>query len=204
MRIVIPFSRNYLQKELIKLYKPLNIILHPIQHEDLKWDEDWIIPVKYPLERNPFDICYDKMNFFKETFDIIDNEYYMVIGDDDALELNVPEEINKMDDDIVVISLKRGDDVPISGSICGTCTLEAREEAMKEWYTGFAQIIMKGYAFKKLKYRDDTHIADGCMAEDVVNSKYNIAYRPDLFVKHNYYQPGRWERYSDKSFYEGI
>lgn len=199
IHLVMPFSRKHLKNELINAYRPLGIILHPIQHEDIDWGEDWIQPLQFGEYK--FDPCYEKLNFFKENYPILDEDYYWPIGDDDLIkDLN---KIKTLNDDVICVSLDRGDDVPIQGSNCGYRILYAAPHNMRVWYTGLAQIIMKGKIFKKVMYREDTHIADGEMAV-YVKDNFDVHYEPDVFVLHNYYQPGRWERLGDKSFYEGI
>ena len=202
IHIVMPFSRNFLIKQIKNNYRDKDIILHPIQHEDIDWAEDWIQPLFY-VDNKPFDVCYDKLNFFKNVFPIILEDYYWVTGDDDLIEPEAIEGIKKFDYDVICVSLKRGDDVPVIGSICGTGILYAVPSNMRLWYTGLAQIIMKGKIFKETMYKENTTIGDGEMAV-LVKNNYDVHYEPELFVRHNYYQPGRWERLGDKEFYEGI
>jgi hypothetical protein len=202
IHIVMPFSRPHLMKQIIKNYKDSGIILHPIQHENLEWKEDWIQPIQYEVHEC-FDICYDKLNFFKKEFSIIDDDYYWVSGDDDKIDSDLIEKVKKMDHDVIVVSLNTGTDVPTEGSNCNIGILWAVPENMKRWRLGLSQIIMKGKFFKEAMYKEDTHVGDGEMAA-YVKEHYDVHYEPELFVKHNYYQPGRWERLGDKEFYEGI
>ncbi len=205
IHVLVPFTRDWLIKEWTERFRPFGVILYPICSEPLNWPkEDWIKPLIHAEFKS--DPCYDKLNWFKETQEIIDDDYYFCMGDDDSIEPNVFEEISKMNDEVVVVTLKRGDDVPFIGSICGTAPLIAAPEYMKLWMMGLAQIFMKGRHFKKLKFRENTFIGDGYMAEDT--KKYcddngiKIAFRPDLNVRHNYYQPGRWARLGDDQFYK--
>jgi hypothetical protein len=204
INIVMPFSRPFLINQIKKNYKDCSIILHPIQHENIEWGEDWIQPLLYE-DRKAFDICYDKLNFFKETYPIIDEDYYWTSGDDDYISPELIEKIKEMNYDIIVVSLDTGTDVPTQGSICFNGILFAHPNNMGEWHCGLSQIIMKGEFYKEIKYRPNTNTGDGLMAEDII-AKYpdKIHYESALSVLHNYYQPGRWERLGDKSFYEGI
>jgi hypothetical protein len=196
----MPFSRNHLVKQIKKNYRDLGIILHPIQHEYVEWGEEWIKPLLY-TEKDSFDICYSKLNFFKRNNNIIDDDYYWVQGDDDLIEPELIEKIKSMNYDVIVVSEKTGTDVPTSGSNCEIGILWAIPENMKKWGVGLAQIVMKGKFFKEAMYREDTNIGDGYMGE-YVKEHYNVHYEPELFVKHNYYQPGRWERLGDEKFIE--
>jgi len=202
IHIVMPFSREYLKKELIKRYELMDIILHPIQHELIDWNRKWIMPIYY-FKEEKFDICYEKLNFFKKNETIIDDDYYWPSGDDDAIEKDGIDKIRNMNYDVIVVSANTGTDVPVRGSTCNNGILWGIQENMCKWHMGLSQIIMKGKIFKEAMYPENTHIGDGEMAA-YVKEHYEIHYEPDIFVKHNYYQPGRWERLGDKAFYEGV
>lgn len=187
---------------------PMSVIWHPVCNEGdetfKKSAEDknsWIKPIYISDIPKEWDKCYAKINHFINSQEINNEDYYMILNDDDAIEENIIEEIKKMDNDIVVVSMKRGNQTPKERYLYdgreaaphGSSTLIASPENMKVGGIGPEQIVMKGKIFKTLQYAN-SYVADGLMAEYIKASTYSIVYRPELFIKFNYFQPGRWNK----------
>ena len=137
-----------------------------------------------------------KRNYFIEHSEIIDDDYYVAVDDDDMYEPNVFNEIKWMNDDIVIISMKRGHKTPtnvIPDRKYPTSTLWAAPENVQVGAISNQQSFVKGYVFKKYLYDAQGHCGDGRLAVRRKEAGEQIAYRPDLFALFNYYEPGRWD-----------
>jgi len=222
IHIVTAFSRVHLFSTLIEMLRPFNIEWNLIVSSEIKekvykinTNNNWVNIINYTPPDN-WDKCYSKFNYFIKNENIVEDDYYIILNDDDALESNVIDEIRKMKDEIVVLSMKRGDNslakflktlklrvlyyikrnynlnIPLEMFPHSTSTLYASPDNMKIGHIGPEQIIYKGKIFKTLQFKN-TSCADGMMAENIFKNYKKITYRPDLFVLFNYYEPGRWK-----------
>lgn len=203
IHVVIPFSRFYLKNRLIGFYKPMNIIMHPILFNDeiTDFNEPWILPFIIPKtspERDSF-VGLHKLNYFISNAVIIDDDYYQVNSDLGMVEDNVFSEIKKMDEDVIIISLKRGYSIP-SGieqdRAYPTETLYAHPLDVRPGYIDGAQYIVKGSVFKKFLYNVKSRTSDGEIAV-WLKDNYKLWYEPDLFALFHYFEEGRWDRTID-------
>jgi len=182
IHLVMPFSRYHLKDDLIAHYGPMGIMMHPIIYSSAQlirfnraWVDEFVILGDEPVWP-PVDPCYAKINEFIAGHDFVDDDYYVVACDDDMFEDGVFDAIKKMDDDIVVISMKRAD---------GWSTLNADPKSMKTGFVGCEQLFIKGHIFKTLQYNDKNNCADGEMAE-ALKRREDIRYEPLLFALWNY------------------
>ena len=194
IHVVMPFAREHLKDTLLKVYENKDIILHPITDKTIEWDRPWVKPVfvSGEITKNP----YHKLNYFIATQEIVDEDYYWWMSDDDSVEENVIPKLKGMDDDVVFISMKRGNHVPKTPdpvSMHPAWTLYAHPGKVAINDIGAEQMIVKGKVFKTLKYDMESPYADGMMAI-YLKQNYPIRYEPDLFVLFNYFQPGRWNK----------
>lgn len=202
IHLVIPFWRKTQKNVLIEAYRPMGIHLHPIMFEDevVDWKEPWIHPVVIPekfevLKDRPIIPGNYKRNWFIKHCPVIDNDYYVCADDDDMYEPGVMAAIKKHDEDIVVISMKRGQAIP--GNVAYlrrycTNTLEAHPDNIKRGQISGQQSFVKGRVFREHPFSLDSGTWDGEMAMHHKADKEVTAYRPDLFALFNYYEPGRW------------
>ena len=205
VHLIMPFMRGENKDTLIRAYKPMNIILHPImfarEAAKISFNEPWIFPVIIPqaFENGPkgMEIQNIKRNYFIRNCEIVDDDYYVAVDDDDMYESNVFNEIKKMNDDIVIISMRRGHSIPkkvIDDRKYPTDTLYAEPNSVVVGAISNQQSFVKGSVFKKYLYDADGHCADGRLAVKRKESGEQIAYRRDLFALFNYYEPGRWKK----------
>lgn len=202
IHLIMPFSRLHLEKTLIGAYRPMGIILHPIMFQDeiAAFNEPWIFPVIIPMDSKECAAfmpgCF-KRNWFIDRCEIIDDDYYVTADDDDFYEANVFNEIKKMNDDIVIISMKRGYQIP-AGTEPHRCypvnRLLAQPDYVQLGGISAQQSFVKGKIFKKHRHNEDLWEWDGELAVHHKNTGEQICYRPDLFALFNYYEPGRWEK----------
>jgi len=201
IHLVMPFWRKHQKDVLTEAYRPMNIIMHPITFEDeaVEWDEQWILPVAVPFHSSKYGHLQEpqnvKRNWFIQNHEIIDSDYYVSCDDDDMYESNVFNEIKKMDDDVVIISMKRGNRTPSNIHhlrAYGTNTLDAEPRCIGIGSISNQMSFVKGSVFKKYTY-DYDHCADGRLAILRRENDEQTAFRPDLFALFNYYEPGRWD-----------
>lgn len=203
IHLIIPFSRPENKDKLIEAYRPMGVILHPIMFtgEHVEFDEEvetWIEPTT--LRDDIYVPCLMpgcfKRNWFIKNREIIDDDYYVTVDDDDMYEPNVFDEIKKIDSDIVIISMKRGHRTPKGvpePRNYPTDTLWARPENVWVGEISAQQSFVKGKIFKEHLHNEEFHAWDGELIVHHKESGEQIIYRPDLFALFNYYEPGRWD-----------
>ena len=201
IHLVTPFMRHELKDILVEAYRPMGIIWHPIMFMDEWTDfpfERWIKPYAIPQKSSECKVLMPgnyKRNLFIKNCPIIDDDYYVTVDDDDMYEAGVFEAIKQMDDDIVIISMKRGNNIPDEATPIRrypTTTLTARSEMVEIGSISAQQSFVKGKIFKAHLFNEGFHCWDGEIAVHHKESGEQIAYRPDLFALFNYYEPGRW------------
>ena len=207
--IVMPFSRPEMQEVIINLYSGKGVVLHPVMcsNDITSWpDKEWIEPLivpppredrphnphaKYP-HRKTKDTCYYKLNYFIQLYSIQDEDRFMFMCDDDSIEDNVIPELKKMKEDIVFISMKRGDRIPPRGMRHPCFTLYAEPKNIKIDHVGLQQYAVKGKILKEMIFGEYFSAADGEMAT-ILQKFHKCAYRKDLFVLFNYFEKGRYD-----------
>lgn len=205
IHLVTPFYRHHLKDKLIEAYRPMDIIWHPIvfQDEVTDFNESWIFPTIIPMDSKDCKVIPGnfKRNWFIKNSEIIDDDYYVAVDDDDMYEMGVFNKIKQMSDDIVIISMKRGYQIPMDIEIFrqySATTLIARPENVKIATISGQQSFIKGKIFKQHLFNEESYVWDGEMAIHHKESGEQIAYRPDLFALFNYYELGRWDPWIHK------
>ena len=207
VHIIMPFSRPENEQKLINSYNELGVNLYFIMFQDEAekfgidglGDCHWVHPIIIPEDSTDCKVmmpgCY-KRNWYIKNYTIKDDDYYLTADDDDFYESNVFDEIRKMDDDIVIISMKRGHHTPKGVSILRdypTDTLFAHPDNVKLGHISAQQSFVKGKIFKQHLHNEQFHCWDGELIVHHKESNEQIAYRPDLYALFNYFEPGRWE-----------
>jgi hypothetical protein len=206
--VITPLAR-YENIEKLKLnLVGQNIIWHIVTDDDRKekinFTESWIN--HYVCPNNSVDFWARSnfsINWLLETQDIKDEEYYCILNDDDGYSENFFEELkteinlskeNNLPTDLVIVSMKRGDNIPPNLPPVKrhpTNTLFAREENIIVGGVGVEQFFMKGKHIKNHRL-PLTVYGDGELISQLVKI-YPTLYVPNLFVKFNFFEPGRWE-----------
>ena len=203
IHLIMPFSRPENIERLINAYEGKGVYMHPILFEDEAekckplWSKLWIRPF---VIRESSKLCtvlmpgtYKRNRWIAEN-KVIDDDYYLTADDDDSYDPDVFEAIRKMDDDVVIISMKRGTKTPDGADIVRsypTSTLIAKPENMEQGKVSAQQMFVKGRLFKEHPHNEESHSWDGELAEHY-KAEHEVAYRPDLFALFNYFEPGRW------------
>jgi hypothetical protein len=124
-----------------------------------------------------------------------DETQYMVLCDDDSIEEGFFDKIP--DDDVVLVSMKRGDNV-VQGYYCAypTNTLVAHPDNVKIASVAGEQMIVKGKVLKNYRYGASA-VGDGECVLQIVKD-HPVTYVPDAFVLFNYYEKGRFNSFKPK------
>jgi hypothetical protein len=133
---------------------------------------------------------YWKLNCFLDQMPIHDNDRYGFLCDDDLVEDEFFIKIRQYGDDVLVVSMKRGNRQPEGGNGHPPTTLIAQPSNMKIGSVGVEQIYLRGRILKNLRF-DNFPEADGKFIINVVNN-LPVKYLPNTFVWFNYFEPGRW------------
>ncbi len=202
IHLIIPFSRHENKENLIDAYRGMGVVVHLIMFQDEAVElpsDDFLNPIMISEDSKDCKAkmpgCY-KRNWFIKNCDIVDGDYYVTADDDDMYEPGVFDAVRQMDDDIVIISMKRGKNIPVNVDDIRrypTTTLYAKLENIEIGKISAQQSFVKGKIFKCHLFNEDFHRWDGEIAVHHKEAGEQIAYRPDLFALFNYYEPGRWE-----------
>ena len=208
IHLVMPLWRREHKDALTAAYRPMDVIWHPIMFQDeaVEFNEPWIFPVIIPMDAKDCKAAHPgtfKRNWFIEHCPITEEDYYVCVDDDDMYESNVMSEIKAMNDDIVIISMKRGHKIPVEAvhpRRYPIDTLYAQPDYVAIAGISGQQSFVKGKIYREHPFDDSSGTWDGEMAIHHKESGEQIAYRPDLFALFNYYEPGRWEKGINVSF----
>ena len=204
IHIITPHYRHWMRETLIRYYAPMGIIWHPVMYQDqasegYQFTEPWIEPCVAPFNSTDEGVIH-KYDYFMDTHKYVDEDYYVMQADDSMYEANVFDRIKQLDDDVVIISCKRGDNIPLGVGMrrsYSTETLLACPENVHVGGIDQCQIFVKG-KYSKLYRLDFMHGApDGLMAE-YFKANYNVRYEPDLYGLFNYFEPDRWDEVKAK------
>ena len=193
VNVVMPFSRSHMRGILVINYKKMGVVLNPIAHDSvlMNWgDVPWVRPLLSEPEHG-VDMCYKKINDFIKMADIVDDSYYMFMCDDDYVEKDVVPTIKQLDDDVIFLSMKRGDRIPKGGGNHPCTTLFARPENVEIGHIGLEQIVVKGRVLKNMVFNEHSRTADGEMAMWLAKH-YKVRFLENRFVLFNFFENGRW------------
>ncbi|MHA1342376.1 MAG: hypothetical protein ACTSQG_00185 [Promethearchaeota archaeon] len=196
IHIITPFYRQHLLPTLIKYLEGIDIEWHPVcDPVDIKAfennDKSWVHPLLCPPLKIPGDQCYRKFNDFIDAGDIINEDYYGFMGDDDMFEPGFFDVIRQQTAKIIVYSNYRGNN-PTSNHPQYPLIMKNIDDICV-CNIGTGMYIVKGEILKQTKFKIDHIWDDGRYAENLKNKWPNdIQILPDLFIFGNYFEPGRF------------
>jgi len=156
----------------------------------------WVRQHFFPKPPDGFFIGHYLVNCYIET-GLQDEDRYVVATDDDFIEPGLFSEIDKYDDDIIIVSMKRSNKPSGTDAGCPFGTLIASPENMKTCFVGFEQLVIKGKILKNYRCEGVYH-ADGLLLEKLWSEHMEkFRFLPDCYVYFNYLFPGRagrWDR----------
>src|SRR5581483_7693479 len=127
--------------------------------------------------------------------------YYMPLMDDDSVPANFMKRLRSkgINSSIIIVSCTRGHKPPRERRYMthGVGDLIASRSNMKPGGVTYCQQIFKGSILKKIRYNESPNVitkpsGDGLMAQFLVTHYNDIKYVPDLFVRFNYLEKGRY------------
>jgi hypothetical protein len=212
IHVLTPFWRKDLIPTLIHHLERHNIEWYPIiapneqidlEKESLSelFNREWIHPIVVK-NFDPAEGSFRKFNDFLDTQEIIKDDYYCFMNDDDGYEPGFFDVIREQTAKIIMCSMYRGNHFPSADTTCarhGSTTLFMRDlEDIRYYHVGQEQFIIKGEIFKKHRWSNSNSPrdpADGAYAIELKNNhKDEILFLPDLFVFFNYFQPRRYNK----------
>ena len=206
--VITPLARFHNIPKLVETLRPHNIQWHVItdanktESQQSLFSESWIRHYVCPNNQVVFwDRCNYAMNWFMDTTELHDTDFYCFLNDDDAYE---PEYFDKLDTviqqqttdiSVVLTSMKRGYRIPSTAAPTrrhAPTTLYAVPESIHVGGIGLEQIAVRGRVLKQGHRFPLHHAGDGMFICDV-SSKHPTALAPDIFVWFNYFEPERWD-----------
>jgi hypothetical protein len=175
----------------------MGVIFHPIcDSVDIEPFEDneldWVKPLLCPPLR-PGEQCYAKFNHFINSVEIVDDDYYGFMGDDDMIEDGFIDELKKKNNDVIYISNYRGDSIPNDGGarhpVHPIIPREPKDVAPN--FIGLGEFYVKGHILKKVRFNTTNGADDGRFAQNLLNVGESIEFMPNWFTFGNFFQPGR-------------
>jgi hypothetical protein len=168
------------------------LILTPNDFEDFKALFDlpsFCNVVKCPEVPKGIDPCYFKCNYFLMNTELVDDDWYGVVCDDNMLSKSVFSKLVQSDkeDKIAIFSELRGtnkiDVAPL--------VLKAEKGNIGLYRTDLCQYFLRGSVYKNHRFNEKSACADGELIGSIVDL-YQTVYYPDDYVYFNVLQPGRW------------
>ena len=205
IHIITPFYRQELKDIHIKNMTPYKdlIVWHPIeQYFPSKWGIDkasWIKPTTMQIHTDGWDWAYEKLNYWLQTNNIHDNDYYWFMNADcwcDAEKFFST--ILCCNTDVVFVQALRGHNKPkgFEGTVLAQDITPLTVNTLSEiglGQTDLGQIILKGSVCRHLRFPNNP-FSDGMLADNIKASPHlTIKLLPNINFYFNYYQKGRWK-----------
>lgn len=119
---------------------------------------------------------------------------YMILCDDDSVEDGFFDKIPN--DDVIIVSMKRGQHLPMKNCNYGVGDLIASPLNIGIGKVGGEQLIIKGKHLRNFRYGLN-YVGDGVMVMRVVE-EFTPTYIPDAYVLFNYFEDGRYDSFRRK------
>lgn len=194
---VMPFYRQRNYEPLKNWFKTMDLIWHPVcDIEDIRPfvgnKEEWIQPILCPPLRKG-EQCYKKLNYI---IDIVDNDYYGFIHDDDMYVPGFIDKIKHKTADVIFYSMSRGqnwtNDTEAYNWPPDPIILNSIDDVYIA-HVDMCQYIIKGFIYKQIKFGYAHDYDDGLMAEQLKRDyPFNINVMSEIGINFNYFQTGRY------------
>lgn len=197
IHIVTAFSREFNLQFYLDNLDGKGIVWHPVFYESQLTPTirgqlslyPWVQKAVVPEHTHACDLCYYKLNAFLDQEEIIDEDFYMFMNDDDWFDVDILPTLGTLDKDVVFISMMRGD---VQVSVHPVSTLYATPNVYVG-NIGLEQMVVRGKILKTERFDIYNGCADGIMAMQLAQ-KYPVHCESSLYAYFNYLEPGRWVR----------
>ena len=197
----MPYHRSYLHDTLKEDLSHKGVIWHPIcdsdEIKDFESDkEEWIRPLLCGYLTIPGDQCYKKVNDFIDAGNIISNDYYGFLGDDDMYSPFFIKAVLNSGAKIIITSMSRGDNYTTDEVIYNWPPIPIYQNTLEDVRVAnidFCQMVVKGEILKQTRFHNASVCDDGEYAEYLKNTWGNeIQFIPEIGVYKNFYEPNRY------------
>lgn len=195
--VLTPFSRFFNLIELGNRIKEEGAHWHLLLDQDVNLPSlgAWVHQYRFPPPPEGFFIGHWMVNQFLDNTVIVDEDRYVVITDDDFIEPGFFSKLTAYDDDVLIVSMRRGFPGTTGDGEGAFDTLIAKPENIRVGSVGFEQLVVKGKILKQYRCEGVYH-ADGLLIIRMfqeIPDKFRFV--PDAFVYFNYLPPGRFGRW---------
>ena len=190
--VITPFKRKENLELLSKVIKGHANWIVLVDDESLVFP-DWVAVKRFP--KPPEGIC--KSNWLINEFisqGLEPETQYMILCDDDSVEEGFFEKIPR--EDVVITSMKRGDNVSPDPYYKAPVDLVASPDNLKIAFVSGEQCIVKGKILRNFRYGLNG-VGDGEMVLKIAQ-EHPITYVPDAWVLFNYFEDGRYNSFRRK------
>lgn len=193
-RIITAFNRWPNLQAMIDLLGPLNVTWEPIfddtpENRERSPSQDWIVPRFAPKAPEGWHPAAWPIYWHPCHCAVDPRARYCILTDDDSYEPGFFEKIDAIESNVLIVSMKRGDNPAASGY--PTDTLVAAPENMHCGRIGGEQIVVSGVIWDKFRH---LHTAAGDWPWiAAITSLHAPVFVPDAFVRFNFLEPGRWK-----------
>lgn len=161
---------------------------------DLKFKAPWVTNYHCDTQGETFWArCNYSLNWLMDAMKWRDEDRYCFLNDDDAVEPDFFDKVDKAEGEVVAVSMLRGSATPTDAAperAHGTNELVAAPENMKVGFVGVEQLIVSGRILQNCRL--PIHICgDGQMIE-YITATNPVTYLPEAKVWFNYWEKGRW------------
>ena len=196
VHILTPFYRKELAATLVHYWRACGIKWYPLMapSDSVEFpNEDWIFPIMVnELKRG--DNCFVKVDEFRTTQPIIDDDYYGVTCDETIYEPGFFTTLREQTAKVVMCSSYRGDTTPRDGSAPHPTTplIIRGLNNIRYCAIGMGQWFVKGDVLRSVPYIEGQRKDDGHYALELKRLYSNeIKFLPEWFSLANYLQKGR-------------
>ena len=199
--VLMPFYRRYLIDTLIAHLQPMNVIWYPIcDHIDIEpfenINEPWIKPVLTPKLIIGQETAYKKVNDAIDRINVVDDDYYGFVGDDDMYAPGFIDKIKQQTAKILIFSCSRGEVTPNDDCMYKWPPIDLVINTLDDIRVAnidFCQIIVKGEILRQMRFGENDVCDDGNYAVELKNRwPDDIQIMHEIGVNKNYFQPGRY------------
>jgi len=193
--VLTPFSRWFNLIEMGDCLKRQGVQWHLLLDEGAKTHDlgSWVHQYEFPPPPPDFFVGHWMINQFLEKVGVNDDDYYIVLTDDDFTEPGFFKKVEGCTEDIVIVSMQRGHPPTVGIGAGPFDTLMASPSNLMVGSVGFEQLVIKGRILKQYRL-DPVYHADGLLIIKLYQEHADkFRFVQDALVYFNYLPPGRYQ-----------